>query len=357
MAIENTGEIAKPLRIVGNRWRVPSGRRVAPVPGVPARSATLGNLGSLIRQPIPLALVALAGYSGLLHRDSLRGIDRELVILRTTWNVGGYFPYAAHVPVTRLLRGGRDAQQAIQRGPEDAAWRPREAALLRVVDDLRHTLGITPETRAEAERHLSERQLMEIAAISTLYETVAMTFGSVGFRMPGAVGRFVRGEPIPEVGAQWPPGLRRPRAARVRTASWAPEDASVTQALRRHPRLAKALRLFARHAPRFGVLDPVDRDFAVAAVAQLMDSRPLPQESIPRLAALGSLVYELHEECFATDETWTAAAEYLTDRELIDVCVLVGGLRMHYLVARAAAPADRAPARGLDDAAAQARIS
>jgi len=54
---------------------------------------------------------------------------------------------------------------------------------------------------------------------------------------------------------------------------------------------------------------------------------------------LRRLVDELHTDRFVSDETWLWATELFTDRELMDVCVLVGGLRMQYLVARAANPA------------------
>lgn len=131
-----------------SHWRVPAGRRVPPVVRLPRRTEMLNNGLSLIRQPVPLAAACFGVAAGAyLQPRGMRPGHREIVIARTAWNVGGYFPYAAHNPIAALAAWRSGGQEAIQHGPADP-------------------------------------QIMNIAAQVGLYETVAMTFGSVGFIPP-----------------------------------------------------------------------------------------------------------------------------------------------------------------------------
>jgi alkylhydroperoxidase family enzyme len=324
------------------RWGVSSVRRVAPLVRVPFQPEMLNNALSFARQPLPLVLLTLAGYSGAAGRDTLTATDRELVTLRTTWNCGGYLAYAAHVPIAKALRKGRDMQAAIEAGPADPQWTSREAALLRVVDELQQNFRLPDALRTEVAVYFSERQLMEIAAICAMYEAVSMTIGSAGMHTPGQFRALLRTE-VPNPG----PGLLRRRRepdgpGLPRAANWALTESTVVEALARHARLAWAVRWFGSLAARFSVLAGADVDRVVTRVAELLDgaartTTPVHAPGWRRPVLIRKLVDELHLDRFVSDETWLGATELFSDRELIDICVLVGGLRFQHLVARAAA--------------------
>lgn len=323
------------------RWSVSSVRRVAPLVQVPFQPEMLNNALSFARQPLPLVLLALAGYSGAAGRDTLNAADRELVTLRTTWTCGGYLAYAAHVPIAKVLGKGRDVRAAVEAGPADPQWTSHEATLLRVVDELQQNFRLSDGLRSEAAVYFSERQLMEIAAVCAMYEAVSMTVGSAGMHAPVQF-RALLGSDVanPRPGLlqrrRDPQGLNLPRAE-----SWALTEPAVVDAVARHPRLAWAVRWFGSLAARFSVLARADVDRVITRIGELLDgaartTTPVHAPGWRRPVLIRKLVDELHLDRFVSDETWLGATELFSDRELIDICVLVGGLRLQHLVARAA---------------------
>jgi hypothetical protein len=323
------------------RWSVSSARRVAPLVRVPFQPEMLSNALSFARQPLPLLCLALAGHGSAAGRETLSSAEHELVVLRSTWNCGGYFVYATHLPIARVLCSGRDVQAAIAAGPSDSSWTAREAALLRVVDALQRELRLSDAVRTEASAFFTARQLLDIAALTGLYEAMSMTLGSLGMHTPGPARALLR-TPLPSPGPGLLPrrreahGLGLPRAE-----TWALTDTAIVNGLAHHPRLARAVRWFGSVAARFSVLARADYDRVRIRVAELLNgaartTTPVHAPGWRRPVLLRKLVDELHLERFVSDETWLAATELFSDRELIDICVLVGGLRLQHLVARAA---------------------
>ncbi|MBL1079420.1 hypothetical protein JK358_33945 [Nocardia sp. 2] len=334
-----------------SRWRIPSGRRVAPIVRLPGQPEMLSNALSLARQPWSLA-AACAGVAGgsYLQPRGMRAAHREIIIARTAWNVGGYFPYAAHNPAAALAAFRAGGQQAIQNGPTDSGWRPREAVLLRIVDELQRDFDLSRATRDTAARYFTPRQIVNIAAQVGLYETVTMTFGSLGFIPLRSMWRLVRTGETAGIECMTTEGRRDPRPVRTESGAnpersvpgWALTDpelhATVTSV---HPLIALLLPFFTRAAAWVSTLPASD----AAAIMRQLDAHfgGAPESGgfvSARTELLRELVAELHTGRFIEDETWGAAKKFFDDRELIDVCALTGAYRAQYLMARAAAPGD-----------------
>jgi alkylhydroperoxidase family enzyme len=176
-----------------DRWRVPSGPRVAPAVRFPFQPAMATNVLAMLRHRRLMAAVARSIAVSYV-RASIGSSDRELVVLRTAWNCRAYFPYSAHLPFAWVLRRA-DEQAALQQGPDAPSWNGREAALLRAVDELHRDLTLSETTRAALRHHYDDREVQEIAFFVGLYETTSMVFDSMGFLVVQPLWRFVRRAP------------------------------------------------------------------------------------------------------------------------------------------------------------------
>lgn len=342
------------VKIASHGWRVPALRRIAPVVALPRNLGFLGDALSLIRRPVPLTALAAVAWAGIGDGDYLAIGHRELVALRAAWNCGGYVPYTAHVLLARLVRAGRDDQAAIRNGPDDPTWTATESELLRVVDELQHNFAPSELTGIRARRFFSDHQIADIAAMCAVTEAISMTTGSIGFRPPTVLQRLVHsvdGVEEPGLGVPMSDGFVARRAVvrdtwRPRAQSWSVTDPVVADAVSRHGRLAGALHLFSDVAGRFGVLAAADYRRVADRVGELMAGAPMSPTAITSPAVSGwrrppvlrRLVDELHTQRFVSDKTWSMAGEIFSERELIDICVLVGGLRTYHFVARATEP-------------------
>ncbi|UFS98218.1 hypothetical protein [Nocardia huaxiensis] len=329
----------------GNRWLVPSGRRVAPLLRLPLQPEMAGNLLSLARRPWSLA-AACAGVAGgaYLQPGGMRLSHREIIIARTAWNIGGYFPYAAHNPTAALAARRYGGQEAIQNGPADPRWRPREAVLLRIVDELQQEFDLSERTRAAAANHFTPSQIMNIAAQTGLYETVTMTFDSMGFIPSRTMWRWVRGgesAPIAQMTTRGAGETRpRPRDSEPTRSGppWLLTDPDLrARVAAAHPLLARLAPIGTRVASWTSALSPADATRVMRRLDAAFEGKPTTAETCSRrIELLHELVGDLHTHRFIPDETWSAATEFFTDRELIDLCALTGTYRTQHLIARAA---------------------
>lgn len=176
--------------------------RPAPTTRVaPATRSELGPLNALIVRIVqagagtrnrPNLFATLARHRGLFRRwllfaaalmpgGKLPRADTELVILRVSHLCE--CPYEADYHRRMGLKAGLtpvqiDAVAGDDLDPDD--WSPRQAAILRAVDDLHRDRRIEDATFASLRPELSDRDLVELCMLTGHYEMVAGTINSLG---------------------------------------------------------------------------------------------------------------------------------------------------------------------------------
>jgi len=107
----------------------------------------------------------------------------ELVILRTARHMGAHYEWVHHVQ-RGLQRGLSPAEiDRVREGPEAGGWTEQERLLLLAVDECFEHGGLTPATLAAAAEHLTQRQVMDILAISGAYRILGTMINTWGLEL------------------------------------------------------------------------------------------------------------------------------------------------------------------------------
>lgn len=129
----------------------------------------------------PRLLKRWSAFGGaLLFGAALSDRDRELLILRVGWLCEAPYEWGQHVIIGRAAGLSDDEIEAITRGPDDDAWSPQDAALLRAADELHADNRIGDETWADLAQRYDRQQLIEICMVVGQYHLVAFTLNSLG---------------------------------------------------------------------------------------------------------------------------------------------------------------------------------
>lgn len=123
-----------------------------------------------------------------LQRGSLLSAKtRELLILRTSWNICTEYEWAHHVEVAKAA-GFTDADVArIVAGPSASGWSEEHAALLRAADDLRHEAFISDSAWQTLLKHYDMKQMIDIVGTVGGYTMTGLAINSFGIQVePGA---------------------------------------------------------------------------------------------------------------------------------------------------------------------------
>ena len=150
--------------------------------GAPVQSA--GNLfNTLVRHPglfrrwLP--------FGGKLLLGLLPDRDRELLILRTAWHCRSDYEWSQHV---RIAGGAGVTAEEMERlraadAPDDPAWAPFDAVLIRAADEL-HDGGVLGDaTWAALAGRYDDRQLIEVPMLVGHYHMLAFTLNSLGIQV------------------------------------------------------------------------------------------------------------------------------------------------------------------------------
>jgi AhpD family alkylhydroperoxidase len=138
----------------------------------PKLFTTLGRHRRLFRGWLGFARRLMPG--GRLPRR-----ETELVILRVAHLRRCAYEHEHHVRLARRA-GLDDADLArVQAGPGAAGWSAREAAMLRLVEELHERGGCDDETWAAARAHLGETELIELVMLAAHYEMLATVIGTL----------------------------------------------------------------------------------------------------------------------------------------------------------------------------------
>jgi 4-carboxymuconolactone decarboxylase len=142
----------------------------------------------------PALTKAFLVFNNHLFSSTLSDRDRELVTVRVAWLRRGEYEWAQHVGMARAA-GLSDAEiGAISDGPEAALWDPRDAVLLRSVDEIVADRNVSDETWQRLAEHLDRQQLMDLVFTIGTYDLLAMAFNVFGVQLEPGLAGFPPGE-------------------------------------------------------------------------------------------------------------------------------------------------------------------
>ena len=125
---------------------------------------------------------------GLLDRGHLSLRDRELVIDRVTARNGSEYEWGVHIAFfAERIRLTEAQRQGIVDGAPDAdCWPPREALLLRLVDQIDATTRVEKLLWQAAVAEFGELACLEIILLCGFYRTVSLLTNTL--ELPGEPG-------------------------------------------------------------------------------------------------------------------------------------------------------------------------
>jgi alkylhydroperoxidase family enzyme len=123
-------------------------------------------------------------FGSYLQRDSLLPPKtRELLIMRTGWNIRAEYEWAHHVEAAKAA-GFSDAEiQRIAKGPTADGWSEEHAALLSAADELRREAFISDATWKTLQKFYDTKQLVEIIYTVGGYTMTGLAINSFGIQV------------------------------------------------------------------------------------------------------------------------------------------------------------------------------
>ncbi len=115
----------------------------------------------------------------LMPGGTLPRADTELVILRVAHNCGCEYEWRHHERIAQRTGLSADEVARVRTGAQAAGWTPRQAALLRGVDELHDRRVLGDELWAELSGELSPPKLIEFCMLVGHYQMLAMTLRSL----------------------------------------------------------------------------------------------------------------------------------------------------------------------------------
>jgi 4-carboxymuconolactone decarboxylase len=154
------------------------------------RDGKLPNLyGTMINHP-GLYKPRLTFGSYIQRDSSLSPKSRELLIMRTGWNIKAEYEWAHHVSYAKDA-GLTDAEIArIAEGPKAKGWSEEHAALLQAADELRREAFISDATWKTLAKYYQPKQLVEIIYTVGGYTMTGLAINSLGIQIEEGYPRF-----------------------------------------------------------------------------------------------------------------------------------------------------------------------
>ena len=122
--------------------------------------------------------------ASLLDRGPLSLRHREIVIDRTCARCGCAYEWGVHIAffAERVALTPAQVRATVHGGPDDSAWADKERLLIRLVDELHDSAGISDDLWAALTAVFSVDQILEIIALVGFYHLVS--FFANGLRLP-----------------------------------------------------------------------------------------------------------------------------------------------------------------------------
>ncbi|HXC53758.1 MAG TPA: carboxymuconolactone decarboxylase family protein [Rhizomicrobium sp.] len=127
---------------------------------------------------------------GLLDKGSITMREREIVIDRTTARCGSEYEWGVHVAFFAAAAGLAPAEIAATVHGDAAAWTPREALLIRLVDALHDRAVVDDGLWSALKTEYSDEQLLELIVLTGFYHTVSFVANALRLPLEDGAARF-----------------------------------------------------------------------------------------------------------------------------------------------------------------------
>lgn len=302
--------------------------------------------------------------------SSLSPREREIVVLRMGWLCQAEYEWSQHARIAKASADMTDAElHRIAEGADAAGWSDFEAALLRMVDELRYDAMVSDATWQALRTKYSDQQIMEAVLTVGQYQSVSGLLNSLGIQLdPVLPDRMPRDLTPPALAAR--PTVRRlatPRLKALTEAEMSEEQRGLVEPQLRngaapnlyatmvnHPKLYGAYVVFDSYVQRGSSLPPKTRELLILrtgwntrtayAWAHRVDAAKAagftdadvarvavgPSASVwsDEHAALLRAADELRREAFISNATWQTLLKYYDNKQMIDIICTVGGSAM-----------------------------
>jgi|SRR5450756_231302 len=157
-------------------------------PTEPRRERPVSNILGIFSWHPALAKAFFA-FNNHLFRSTLSARDREMATVRVAWLRRGEYEWAQHVRMAKTAGLSDEEVDAISAGADSPVWGPRDAALLRSVDEIVADRYVSDETWKRLAEHLDRKQLMDLVFTIGAYDLLAMAMNTFGLELdPGLSG-------------------------------------------------------------------------------------------------------------------------------------------------------------------------
>ena len=119
--------------------------------------------------------------------------EKEMTLVRISYLSGGYYAWGEHVANARKV-GVTDEEIRQLSSPNSAGWSPKEASLIRAIDETYAADRISDGTWKALTQNYSNNQILDLLVAATGYRMTAMSSNSFGVqlapgmeRMPGSI--------------------------------------------------------------------------------------------------------------------------------------------------------------------------
>jgi 4-carboxymuconolactone decarboxylase len=128
----------------------------------------------------------------LLNFGTIDPLEREIVIHRTCARCGSEYEWGVHVVVFGRSVGLTDEQlwSTVHGTADDPVWTARQALLVRLVDELHETSGVSDELWEQLAGTWSAEHLVELVALVGQYHTVSFLTNALGVELEDDARRF-----------------------------------------------------------------------------------------------------------------------------------------------------------------------
>ena len=151
-------------------------------PAGPRRDRPSSNILGIFSWHPALAKGWFAFNNHLFH-STLSARDRELATVRIAWLRRGEYEWAQHVRMARSAGMSDEEVDAIMAGPASPVWGPRDAALLRSVDEIAADHYVSDQTWKRLAEDFDRQQLMDLVFTIGAYDLLAMAMNTFGLEL------------------------------------------------------------------------------------------------------------------------------------------------------------------------------
>ena len=157
-------------------------------PGEPLKERPASHILGIFNWHPDLASAFFA-FNNHVFQSTLSARDRELATIRIAWLRRAEYEWAQHVRMARRIGLPDEEIDAIMAGPDSPVWGPRDAALLRSVDEMAADRYVSDDTWKQLSEHFDRKQLMDLVFTVGCYDLLAMAFRTFGLELdPGLPG-------------------------------------------------------------------------------------------------------------------------------------------------------------------------